>query len=323
MFSDHWPNWIEHYSGRTGGGFRETTRAEYRRDLKKEAEPFFGRMKLAEIEPRHIKEWLTGLAGRGLSASTIRGILAPLRAMLAEASEEGLIRSNPAAGVRVPSLAKTAEQKDKALTVDEVQRLRAVITKEEDLLLVDFLIVTGLRISEAIALNLGDVDLGRCWVAVTKRFYKGFDAPKTRYGRRDVPITPELGQRVWELRKARPNASDEDPLFVSPKGRRLDYANAYNRIIKPAMRKAGITWGGAHRLRHTAATHLVRSGASANQAQLWLGHHDPGFTARTYVHLGTSDLPDPAIFDSLLAQDGQGLVVSPDVQDPQATSLGA
>lgn len=64
------------------------------------------------------------------------------------------------------------------------------------------------------------------------------------------------------------------------------------------MRKAGIMWGGAHRLRHTTATHLIRQGASANQAQLWLGHHDPGFTARTYVHLDASDLPDPAIFDS-------------------------
>jgi hypothetical protein len=43
---------------------------------------------------------------------------------------------------------------------------------------------------------------------------------------------------------------------------------------------------------------LIRNGASANQAQLWLGHHDPGFTARTYVHLDADDLPDPAIFDS-------------------------
>lgn len=69
---------------------------------------------------------------------------------------------------------------------------------------------------------------------------------------------------------------------------------------KPAMQKAGIAWGGFHRLRHTTATHLIRNGASANEAQLWLGHHDPGFTARTYVHLEPSDLPDPRVFDSLI-----------------------
>jgi integrase len=148
-------------------------------------------------------------------------------------------------------------------------------------LLVDFLLVTGLRISEAIALDLGDVDFGRCRVKVSKRLYRGFDTPKSRFGRREVPITPDLGRRLWSERKDRPQATDADPLFVSAHGVRLDYANVYNRTLKPAMRKAGITWGGAHRLRHTTATHLIRNGASANQAQLWLGHDDPGFTART------------------------------------------
>ena len=300
-FADHWSQWIDNYSGRTTRGFRESTRAEYRRDLEKDALPFFGRIKLAEIEPQHIKQWLTNLSNRGLSASTIRSILAPVRAMLADASEDGLIRHNPAAGVRVPSSAKTTEPKVKALTIAEVERLRGAIRNESDLLLVDFMLVTGLRISEVIALDFGDVDLGRCVVKVTKRFYKGVDVPKSSFGRREVPITPEIGQRLWAQRKSRADSTDSDPLFVSPNGARLDYANTYNRLLRPAMRKAGIPWGGAHRLRHTAATHLIRSGASANQAQLWLGHHDPGFTARTYVHLEGSDLPDPSIFDSLLS----------------------
>ena len=162
------------------------------------------------------------------------------------------------------------------------------------------LLVTGLRISEAIALNVEDVDFGNCRVQVHRRYYKGFDAPKSAYGRREVPITRELAQRIWALRKQCDRAADSDPLFVSARGERLETANAYNRILKPAMKKAGIEWGGFHRLRHTTATHLIRNGASANEAQLWLGHHDPGFTARTYVHLETSDLPDPSIFDSLL-----------------------
>lgn len=116
-------------------------------------------------------------------------------------------------------------------------------------------------------------------------------------------MTPDLARRLWAMRKDRPQATEADPLFVSPQGARLDYANVYNRILKPAMRKAGITWGGAHRLRHPTATHLIRQGASANQAQLWLGHHDPGFTARTYVHLDSNDLPDPRIFDSYFDRD--------------------
>jgi integrase len=297
-FADYWPQWIDNYSGRTARGFRENTRAEYRRDLEREAAPYFGRMRLAEIEPQHVKRWLSSLATRGLAQSTIRSTFAPVRAMLADAAEEGTIRHNPAAGVRIPSTAKATEQKRKSLTDSEVDRLRTALTSEADRLLVDFLLVTGLRISEAIALDLADLDFGRCRVKVSKRFYRGLDAPKSSFGRREVPITPDLARRVWAMRKDRPQAGGADPLFVSPQGARIDYANVYNRILKPAMRKAGITWGGAHRLRHTTATHLIRNGASANQAQLWLGHHDPGFTARTYVHLDSNDLPDPAIFDS-------------------------
>jgi integrase len=102
------------------------------------------------------------------------------------------------------------------------------------------------------------------------------------------------------------------PLFVSRTGERLDTANAYNRILKPAMSKAEIEWGGFHRLRHTTATHLVRNGASAKEAQLWLGHHDPAFTARTYVHLESADLPDPAIFNGLLdPSDPESITASP------------
>jgi integrase len=297
-FSDYWPQWIDSYSGRTSRGFRENTRVEYRRDLEREAEPYFGRMRLSEVEPQHIRRWLSSLAARGLAQSTIRSIFAPLRAMLADAAEDGTIRSNPAVGVRIPSTARATEPKRKALADDEVDRLRAALTSESDLLLVDFLLVTGLRISEAIALDLGDVDFGRCRINVTKRFYRGIDAPKSSFGRREVPVTPDLARRLWAMRKSRPQAIEAEPLFISTRGVRLDYANVYNRILKPAMRKAGISWGGAHRLRHTTATHLIRSGASANQAQLWLGHHDPGFTARTYVHLDAHDLPDPAIFES-------------------------
>jgi hypothetical protein len=55
---------------------------------------------------------------------------------------------------------------------------------------------------------------------------------------------PDLARRLWAMRKDRPIATEADPLFVSPQGVRIDYANVYNRILKPAMRKAGITWGG-------------------------------------------------------------------------------
>jgi integrase len=98
--------------------------------------------------------------------------------------------------------------------------------------------------------------------------------------------------------------SDDDPVFTTPTGTRIEYSNVYHRVLTPAMRKAGIDWGAFHRLRHTCGTVMKRKGASDSQIQLWLGHHDPGFTARTYIHLDSRDLPDPTLFDSFLAPEG-------------------
>lgn len=165
-----------------------------------------------------------------------------------------------------------------------------------------------MRISELIGLNIADADLGNCLIHVRRRAYKGIDKPKSYHGTRRIPITVELAQRLWEMRKTRPLADDDDPLFATDSGERHDTANLYNRMLKPAMRRAGIDHGGFHRLRHTCATHLIRNGASPSQAQLWLGHHDPGFTARTYVHLELSDLPDPELLSSLVAKPPAGLM---------------
>jgi integrase len=165
---DHHSQWIATYQGRTSRGFRANTRARYREALEKRVLPWFGAMRLAEIEPQHIKQWLLHLAAQNVAPATIRNTFAPLRAMLADAADDGLIRHNPAAGVRIPNTAKHSEPKEKALTLEEVDRLRAALTGEDNLLLVDVLLVTGMRISELIGLNIGDVDYGNCRINISR-----------------------------------------------------------------------------------------------------------------------------------------------------------
>ena len=58
-------------------------------------------------------------------------------------------------------------------------------------------------------------------------------------------------------------------------------------------------WPGFHTLSRTCASRLFRAGLDAKRVQVILGHHDPGFTLRTYVHLVPSDLPD---LDLVLAE---------------------
>lgn len=312
-FAEYAREWIVSYQGRTSRGFRDTTRAEYARDLgleKTTYEPlnpprgaiaFFGRMRLAEIEPRDIKRYAVHHSDRGLAPASVRLELAPVRAMLATAVEEGLIRSNPAVGLRVTQHADTdleGGERIKSLTEDELLGLLEKLPAEWRLF-VEFLAHTGLRIGEVVALRWSDIDFGRRRVMVRRRYYqRSFAPPKSRYGRRDVPLAEGMARQLWELRKAK-SSTDDAPLFPSKTGGLLDSSNVFARVLKPAARTAGVPWAGFHTLRHTCATILFRRGFNAKQVQVWLGHHSPAFTLATYVHLLPDDLPDPGFLDEL------------------------
>lgn len=311
-FTDYAAEWIDTYTGRTSTGIRAQTREDYAGLLGFERDPesgerrvavpargavgFFGRKRLSEIEPRDVKAYAVSLARAGLQPSSVRKVVAPVRALFATAVEDGLIRSNPAAGVRVTQPAGQSQESEdakvKALTEEQVRAL-LVATPEEWRLFFRFLAETGLRIGEAIALDWNHIDLGRRRVLVRRRFYRGsFGPPKSRYGRRDVPITASLAQALWELRK-QTSAGDADLVFRTATGRMVDPSNLMSRVLKPAARAAGIgDWPGFHTLRHSCATALFRQGLNAKQAQVWLGHHSPSFTLDVYVHLLPDDLPE-------------------------------
>jgi integrase len=318
-FIDYLCEWITTYKGRSSRGIRRETLAAYAgllgldrdeagdwgpSDPPRAAVKFFGRTRLTEITPPQVKQYAESLSGQGLKPSSVRKTLAPLRVLFATAVEDGLIRSNPAAGVRVVKAADDTEgdmPKVKALTPAQVDALIAA-TPVEWRLFVTFLAETGLRIGEAIALQWKHIDLGSQRVLVRRRFYKGsFGPPKSRYGCREVPIGQPLAQALWTLRGGR----DDDALvFTTCTGRIIDAHNLRNRILKPAAADAGIgewvetprgrraeSWIGFHTLRHSCATTLFVMGFNAKQVQVWLGHHSATFTLDTYVHLLSEDLP--------------------------------
>jgi integrase len=116
--------------------------------------------------------------------------------------------------------------------------------------------------------------------------------PKGRKARH-VRFTEEMARALWRLR-AETHAADDDLVFRTERGRRLDYSKTRSLFLKPAVEAAGVGWVTFHTFRHTRATMLFRSGWNAVQVQKFLGHSDPGFTLRTYVHLLREDLPEPS-----------------------------
>jgi integrase len=254
-------------------------------------------LQLAAVEPQDIKRYAAALHARGLSPASVRNLLAPVRALFATAFEDGLIRGNPTARVRIVQPSNgTDEPKTKALTEDELRRLLVEIPHEWKLFF-ELLAHSGLRIGEFVALRWQDIDLGKRRLHVRRRLYKGrFDTPKSRYGIRTIPLTDKLAQRLWRLRGS---AADGAPVFTSQTGTYLDPSNVAARVLKPAAERARVPWAGFHTLRHTCATMLFRHGLNAKQVQMWLGHHSPAFTLATYVHLLPDDLPDASFLDAL------------------------
>ena len=117
--------------------------------------------------------------------------------------------------------------------------------------LVELLAVTGLRISEAIALRWSDLHLDRPAprLQVSRAIVKGVvGAPKSRHGKRLVPLPTELAAKLHELRP--PDASDDAYVFPGRKGGPSDPGALRRRVLGPAAHRAGLSGVGFHTLRH-------------------------------------------------------------------------
>lgn len=296
-FAAYAGDWIAGYQGRTGKGTRYETRRRYARDLEHEAIPYFGRLRLVEVEPAHVRAFALHLAGpRALAPATVRNYLAPVRALFATAHEDGHIRHNPCASLRLPG---GAAEPVVALSEQELARLLAATPEGPGRLLLGFLADTGLRIGEALVLRWRNLDLPAQRVRVESRIYRGREAPpKSHYGRRAVPLSAGLAAELRRHRLASPHSGEDDHVFASAAGTCHAPENLYRRVLRPAAERAGLGVFGFHSLRHTAASRLLRAGVSPKQLQIVLGHHSPAFTLAIYAHLLPSDLPDVDFLDA-------------------------
>jgi len=293
--------WIERYQGRGRRGFRENTRDEYRRVLERHVLAHFPeRMRLTEITPSRVATfvgWLCDPAAQGnaLSDSTVRNIMAPLRACLATAVREGLIRTNPAREVDLPHrpTVEDSEGEDvKAMSREELSTVLALMPGRWRTFFW-FLAASGVRVSEAIALQWQHLELDGSapHVKVRRGFVRGrMGPPKSRHGRRDVPLDHPLVLALREHRKGTEWPGGDDLVFPASNGAVMSPSNLRRRVLKPAAEEACVGWVGFHTFRHTCATLLFAEGRNAVQVQRWLGHHSAAFTLATYVHLLDDDI---------------------------------
>lgn len=249
-------------------GLSGNTLSAYRRDLSKYSVYLESRA-IAELEVVNsgvIADFLAQLRGQfGLSASSSARTLVAVRGLHRFlAREKGV--ANPAKEVAIPRI---AQRLPKAISLDDIERILANVAPGErasrDLALLEFLYGVGARISEAVDLNLADLDLLSELVRLRGKGGK----------ERIVPIGSQAINAINAyLVRGRPVLAKlpSTALFLNNRGGRLSRQSAWS-ILKAAALKADLSsLITPHTLRHSFATHLLENGADIRVVQELLGH---------------------------------------------------
>ncbi len=269
-------------------GYSEATLAAYERDLI-QFQIFLSTRKATLARPNaltrdHVRGYLADLHRKGVKKSSMARKLSSLRSFFKFLMAKGFATSNPVAGVSNP---KQEIRHPKALNVD--QALALMETGVEfgpeglrDLALAELLYGAGLRISEALDLDLNDFDPDSGVLRVMGKGSKERLAPMGR-------VAVHCVSRYLDQRHAFEPAPSEQALFLGVRGGRLNRRQA-NRILEKMAALAGLPQGiSPHTLRHSFATHMLESGADLRSVQELLGHERLSTTQR-YTHLNMARL---------------------------------
>lgn len=229
--------------------------------------------------------------GKRLSDRTITNAVIPLRAALATAKREGLIRHNPAQGLAMPHREQLPEEEAKVFSRDQLAAVLAM-APERHRPLFELLAATGLRISEAIALQRLHLQLDQSnpEVCIRRALVRGrIVPPKSKYGRREVRLPEPLAAKLRGHLAAQPAQDSTALAFPSEAGGPLDPGNLRRRVLKPLAEEVDAPWAGFHTFRHTFASLHLSQGTNLLQLSRALGHHSPAFTLTRYTHLLPGD----------------------------------
>jgi len=276
---------------------RPGTYLRYQTAVRLHIAPAIGKVKLAQVGPQHVQLLQKRLLDKGLGRKSIDLVRATLSGALTQAMRWGLILRNPVSLVQPPY---SEDEEPRALTPEQATALLNAVAGHEYEQLYTVMLATGLRIGEALALRWQDVELERNRLHVRQQLTVlpgqpvQFTPPKSRSGRRTIPLIPAA---VTALRAQR--AIDDAHLvgsllvFSNELGQPL-VGRRVERLFKECLRKAHMpTTFTPHSLRHSTATYLMARGVPARVIMEIMGHSSITMTAR-YQHIIESVLDDAA-----------------------------
>lgn len=294
--------WIAHWLTITESAHKPTTHAGYKYLTEKYISKELAQTPLTKLTVEHLEDEYKRLEKKGLAGSTRAQIHSIIHSALKTAQQRGHVPINYAALVADKPRAKKTPVR--ALSESDVAAIEKVIHGKRYAARWHLALALGLRPAEALALEWRDVDLEAGTIHVRQQLQKIdgetilVPSAKTDAGNRKIPLPRYLATMLREHREAqlrervndvwRDWSPDDKPhawVFTSARrpGRPVtdDGDSSQWRKILIA---AGVPHVRRYTSRHTAASVLIGHGIDPATVAAILGHNDPGFTMRTYVH---------------------------------------
>ncbi len=231
----------------------------------------------SRLDSQNIRSFAATEFRRGQSPRTIQRRLSALRSFFNFLLREAVLKANPAVGVQAPKASKRLPQ---TVDADQMARLLTFRTDDEisvrDKAIMELFYSSGLRLSELVGLDLGDIDLRDRTVRVLGKGNKARVLPVGRHA-----ITAIA---AWLQERGAVATPGETALFVSKRGGRL-LQRAIQVRIEHWVRSQGLgIHMHPHMFRHSFASHLLESSQDLRAVQELLGHANIS-TTQIYTHL--------------------------------------
>jgi integrase/recombinase XerD len=273
-------------------GLSQATVSAYRSDLKDYIEWLGERgiTAISRVTRDDVEQFIASKAALGAASRTRK--LAAIHEFHKFCVSSGFVETDVSESVKAPKIARNLPE---VLSVDEVSRLletASVGTGEDpvsqrDRALLEFMYATGARVSEAVGLNIANLDFEN---RVVRIFGKGAKERLVPFGQYAADaLTTYLNSGRGTLSQKATGRPELEAVFLNKRGRRLSRQSVWE-IMQTVASRAGITKQiHPHSLRHSFATHLLEGGADVRTVQELLGHASV-MTTQIYTHISSVGL---------------------------------
>jgi integrase/recombinase XerC len=243
---------------------------------------------ILDLDLELLRDWLWRVSEKGLAKTTLARKSAAVRAFTAWLYKNGKLDTDPGLRLRSPkasrTLPKVLSREAMSGIFDKLEPLATVDNPSgiQDLLMVELLYGSGIRVSELVGLNLEDIDYGRKILRVTGKGNKQRMVPYSD------PASDALAAWIRSGRMQFENEVSQNALLITSRGKRVGVRQVY-ALVASLLSETAVGQAGPHALRHSAATHLLDGGADLRAVQELLGHSSLA-TTQIYTHVSVDRL---------------------------------